>query len=331
MAAVYPSSLSAIPDLSTSAPTKLTPEYLNSVAEEVNAIEAELGINPSDTYSTVKARLDDIASKVYTNVLVASNYKILEFTEDRSGWIGINVVNENASSGVAFMSIKATGSGYSKLNLIDDTKWIEIGQDGADNTLKITLDGTFPSSPVLTLDRAGKLDITDLVLEGLKNKSALATDTDGKIIEGSGSSSWSPKAATVWAGLVGAVQNISCPSNAWTKIMVMNPISSFTEYMIANIFLCYQIGQGYIPKMKFVNHNDPAPSAADLTGVPLDYQGDTQYIKSVNRQVRLTTAYAAGGYDLYIRGVDDGSATGKAMTVYSGGQQADSSMETYYF
>jgi len=56
----YPNSLSSLATGKTNATLTVNdhPAHHNSLAEEVNAIEAELGVTPSASYATVKARLD---------------------------------------------------------------------------------------------------------------------------------------------------------------------------------------------------------------------------------------------------------------------------------
>lgn len=79
MASTYPATLDAFATNRTDATVMATTHALdhNNENDAINKIEAELGINPSGSYSTVLARLDGLATLVPSSTSAATAYTLV--------------------------------------------------------------------------------------------------------------------------------------------------------------------------------------------------------------------------------------------------------------
>lgn len=106
--------------------TAVKGEVVNRHREAIIAIESELGINPSGTYTTVRARLDELETIIQgavsggvsiiskNNTPIVTNAVMINFT----GSVSV----ENSGSGVATVNILGGGGGGGDLNPIGPNK-----------------------------------------------------------------------------------------------------------------------------------------------------------------------------------------------------------------
>ena len=122
MATIYPSgidnniSLPQTVDLVTEVKAQVT----NELREAIIAIEAELGIDPSREYGTVRARLDDIQSKLGCNgaISVSEEGVVIVSEATNLNFVGGGAIVTDAGNGVAEIQIIALdgygGDGYAE-------------------------------------------------------------------------------------------------------------------------------------------------------------------------------------------------------------------------
>jgi len=97
MASVYPGSLDSFPtsraDATVMAATH--PADHNDANDAINKIEAELGTDPSATFATVKARLDDLRADLdVVQPAAPSAYAVTGATTDRTINVGVTTMDE---------------------------------------------------------------------------------------------------------------------------------------------------------------------------------------------------------------------------------------------
>ena len=125
MASVYPGALDSLATNKANATAHVNehPAHHNDLADAVNKIEAELGTDPSGTYSTVKARLDDLATATL-NTQTGTTYTLV--LADAGKYVGMNNAAANTltippNSSVAFptgtqIALRQPGTGQTTIS-----------------------------------------------------------------------------------------------------------------------------------------------------------------------------------------------------------------------
>ncbi len=113
MPSAYPGALDALATNKLNT-TPLTTDHVahhNDMADAINKIEAELGVNPSAAFATVLLRLNDVDTRILQLKPAApSVYTVTNVTTDRAIDVNVTTMDELADVvGTLIVDLKARG------------------------------------------------------------------------------------------------------------------------------------------------------------------------------------------------------------------------------
>jgi hypothetical protein len=188
----YPLSIDTTTELpiSTDLVTPVKSEVTNRLREAIVAIEAELGIDPSGTFGTVKARLDALEGMVksdYADLLARIQHLQDEIDALPTGGGGITAARirvyrgsvQTAAAPTTNVTVIWSGGVSGLLTALNGTL------SGGQTTLSVTQAGSFQIAGQLTLSPSVDA-VSSITIEVLQDGVVVETINDGNLVWGIG-------------------------------------------------------------------------------------------------------------------------------------------------